>query len=87
MGDPTPPEPARGVRKFVLRNERDSPLILVLEPWANEYEIPPREALEIVEEAGESVESLEILVEAEHVVFSARPRSTLRAFRDGVELP
>jgi hypothetical protein len=87
MGDPTPPEPARGVRKLLLRNQRDSPLIVVLEPWAGEYEIAPRETLEIVEEAEESAESLEIQVEAEHIVFWARSNSILRAFRDGVELP
>jgi hypothetical protein len=85
--DPTPDEPVRIVRKFVLRNERDSPLTLVLEPWASEYEIPPRESLEIVEEAADSAGSLEIQVEARHVVFYARSRSILRAFRDGIELP
>jgi hypothetical protein len=87
MSDPTPHEPARTVRKLVLRNGRDVPITLVLEPWANEYEIPPGESVEIVEEAAESAESLEIQVEAGHIVFFARSRSILRAFRDGAELP
>jgi hypothetical protein len=87
MSDSTPQKPARSVQRFVLRNERDRPLTLVLEPWATEYEILPRETLEVVEEAEESTESLEIQVESEYIVFSARSKSILRAFRDGVELP
>ena len=41
----------------------------------------------LAKEGGEPAENLEIRIEESHVVFHARSRSMLRAFRDGVELP
>jgi hypothetical protein len=70
-----------------LSNMRDLPLVVVLEPWANEYQIPPGNALDILEEGAESAEPLEVHLDGGRVVLFARPGSTLRAFLSGRELP
>lgn len=74
-------------RTIALRNRRETGLVVVLEPWANEYLIEPDQTLEVVEEDGEPGTTLEIDIEASHLVFYARPGSILRAYRDGEELP
>lgn len=73
-------------RTIALRNRRGTELVVVLEPWANEYVVEPDQTLEVVEENGEPGNTLEIDVEASHLVFYARPGSILRAYRDGEEL-
>jgi hypothetical protein len=74
-------------RTITLRNRRDTDLVVVLEPWANEYLVQPDQTLEVVEEGGELGTILEIDIETSHLVFYARPGSILRACRDGEELP
>lgn len=73
-------------RTIALRNRRETELVVVLEPWANEYVVQPDQRIEVVEEDGEPGTTLEIDIEASHLVFYARPGSILRAYRDGEEL-
>lgn len=73
-------------RTIAVRNRRDEELVVVLEPWANEYAVQPDETLEVVEEGEEGGANLEIDIEASYMVFHARPGTTLRAYRDGEEL-
>lgn len=87
MKETDPDAVLRTARTFTVRNQRSAKLTLVLEPWANEYEIAPDESIRIVEEGDESAMDLEIHLEESHIVFFARPGSTLTAIRDGEELP
>jgi hypothetical protein len=77
----------RATRTFMLRNGRSANLTLVLEPWANEYEIAPNNSIRIVEEGDESGMDLEIQLDDSHVVVFARAGTTLKAIRGGEELP
>ena len=86
MSENEPTGATRMKRTIALRNRRDAELVIVLEPWANEYAVQPGQKLEIVEEGGEPGTTLEIDVEASYVVFYARRGSILRAYRDGEEL-
>lgn len=87
MRESTPTSTSRMRRTIAVRNRRDAKLVVVLEPWANEYAVQPNETLEVVEEDGEAGTNLEIDIEASSVVFYARPGTTLRAYRNGEELP
>lgn len=73
-------------RTFRIINERDEPVTVVLEPWANEYPLAPGDRIEVVETGPDSAESLEICLEAAHVMVYARSGTILRALRDGQEL-
>lgn len=74
-------------RSYRVRNQSGRSLSLVLEPWATEYVLIPGGDIEVVEEGGETGQSLEIQIEPEHVIFFARPGSVLRAYQGGIELP
>jgi hypothetical protein len=69
-----------------LRNSRPSPITLVLEPWAGEYQIGPRETLDIMEDGNTSTQPIEIHLEPSAVVVFGRDGGVLRVFRDGREL-
>jgi hypothetical protein len=86
MSEPEPEAEARVRRTITIKNQRDTKLVVVLEPWANEYELQPNECVDVVEEGVDSDEPLEIYVEASYLVVYARRESMLSAFRDGVEL-
>jgi hypothetical protein len=73
-------------RRFRIANRRSEALTLVLEPWANEYPLPPGDEVEILEEGPISGDPLEVHFEATHVVVYARMGTFLRIFRDGLEL-
>lgn len=74
-------------RSIAVRNRRDSDIVIVLEPWANEYVLKPNEVLTVVEEGGESGTELELGVESSSLVFYARAGSILRAYQGDRELP
>jgi hypothetical protein len=74
-------------RSYRVRNQSGRSLSLVLEPWATEYLLTPGADIEVVEDGGETGQSLEIQIEPEHVIFFARSGSVLRAYQEGIELP
>ncbi len=76
----------RLVQILRLQNSCPSPITLVIEPWANEYQVAPRETLDIMEDANTSTEPIEIHLEPSAVVVFGRDKGVLRVFRDGREL-
>lgn len=87
MTDSDPTGGPRMGRTIAVSNRRDTEIVIVLEPWATEYAVQPDDTLEVKEEGGDPDTTLEIAVETSHVVFYARPKSVLRAYRNGEELP
>ena len=74
-------------RKLRIHNTRETPITIVLEPWASEYLLAPGATLDIVERGGGSEDLLELQCEDGHLVLYARAGTTLTAVQDGVELP
>jgi hypothetical protein len=45
--------------KYIVRNEKQSPMVVILEPWAEEFDVPPNGVLEIgiLDSMDESIET------------------------------
>jgi hypothetical protein len=70
-----------------LKNDGNALITVVLEPWANEYDLNPRASFDIVETGGRADQQIELHIRASRTTFFAREGGVMSVFRDGEELP
>jgi hypothetical protein len=66
-----------------FKNTTTGPVIVVLEPWANEYVLPPGADFDIVEQGGRPEEPIEIQVTEGRTTFFARSGSVMSVVQNG----
>jgi hypothetical protein len=71
--------------RLTIRNARAAPVTFSLEPWADEYEMPPGAAFELVVR-GPAEGSMEVDYGEERITAYAWSGSVAQLFHDGVEL-
>jgi hypothetical protein len=70
-----------------VTNKGDTPLTLILEPWATEYQVPPGSSRDVVETGGAPQEIIELQVSGTVMTFFARTGAVMSVVANGVELP
>jgi hypothetical protein len=68
-----------------ITNSHAVDITIVIEPWGEIYELVPADRLDVVAE-GPDGGALEVDFQAGKVIVWAWPGSTVRLFRDGVEI-
>jgi hypothetical protein len=63
------------ISKIAYRNSLPSPVLVVLEPWAEEYWLAPKAAMEVVGEGGAAGGCFEIEQRDDQLVIYAWPGS------------
>ncbi|MBA2449532.1 MAG: hypothetical protein H0V51_16050 [Chloroflexi bacterium] len=76
---------AEGITATRLVNARDITIKCYLEPWGEEFEMPPGAIFRVVAR-GPQGDGLEVTIADEQITVWGWPGSVVRLFHDGVEL-
>jgi len=72
--------------RLTLQNTLERNLLLILEPWAEEYVLPPGTFVEILADLEHAQGDFEVSISSDHVVVTGWAGGVLRVFADGVEM-
>jgi hypothetical protein len=74
------------VKKFSLINGSPEEMLLILEPWAEEYQVPTGAVIEVVGEGGIVDGEFEVEYTSNGIIIYGWDGSVVHVKRDGVEL-
>lgn len=76
----------RTLKKIICSNGTSAPLLLIIEPWAEEYWIAPHSSVDVIAEGDDEAGTLEMEHVEQGIVIYAWQGSIISVIKDGTPL-